>query len=100
LTLFDAMEEHLCRTLSHFLVYLGSSLNLSISGEAERATLRASPGSWHATETSTDVSQDWRHNLERTSFEDSDLNFEQTAFQDGKLDLEQTTFQDYDPNFE
>jgi hypothetical protein len=40
------MQEHLCRTLAHFIVYLASHLNLPLSRKAEQALLTASPTSW------------------------------------------------------
>lgn len=44
--LFDAMQEHICRTLAHFIVYLASHLNLQLSRKAEQKLLTASPTSW------------------------------------------------------
>ena len=41
------MQEHLCRTLAHYLVYLASHLGLRISTNAERSALDALPSEWH-----------------------------------------------------
>jgi hypothetical protein len=40
------MQEHLCRTLAHFIAYLASHLKLPLSRKAEQALLTASPDSW------------------------------------------------------
>lgn len=46
--LFDAMQQHLCRTLAHYLVFLASHLGLQLSTNAERSALDAMPLEWNA----------------------------------------------------
>jgi hypothetical protein len=41
------VQEHLCRTLAHYLVYLASHLGLRISTNAERSAIDALPSEWH-----------------------------------------------------
>jgi len=40
------MQEHICRTLVHFLIFIGSRLNLQISLDAERSVLSSSYKAW------------------------------------------------------
>jgi hypothetical protein len=40
------MQEHLCRTLAHFIIYLSSHLGLQLSRSAEQELLAASPTNW------------------------------------------------------
>jgi hypothetical protein len=44
------MQEHLCRTLAHFVVLLGSKLGLPISADAERFILDAAHTRWQKEE--------------------------------------------------
>jgi hypothetical protein len=45
-TLYDVMQEHLCRMLAHYVVYLGSKINLQIPGGTERRVLEAAHKRW------------------------------------------------------
>jgi hypothetical protein len=38
-TLYEAMQGHLCTTLAHFIVFIGSKLGLPIHSNAERSLL-------------------------------------------------------------
>ncbi len=40
------MQEHLCQTLAHYLLYLGSKLGLSMRKDNERALIDAAPKRW------------------------------------------------------
>jgi hypothetical protein len=44
---FRAMKSHLCQILAHYVVYLGSRLNLRISNDLEQFILKAAPEKWH-----------------------------------------------------
>lgn len=44
---FQAMQSHLCQILAHYVVYIGSRLNLPIANDAERFILEAAPKRWH-----------------------------------------------------
>jgi hypothetical protein len=62
-TLYDVMQEHLCRMLAHYVVYLGSKISLQILGSTERRVLEAAHKRWgkegrylwHTTELPDDV---------------------------------------------
>lgn len=41
------MQSHLCQILTHYVVYIGSRLNLPIVNDAERFILEAAPKRWH-----------------------------------------------------
>lgn len=44
---FQAMQSHLCQILAHYMVYIGSRLNLPIANDADRFILEAAPKRWH-----------------------------------------------------
>jgi hypothetical protein len=41
------MRSHLCQILAHYVVYLGSKLNLPIASHVEKFILKAAPQMWH-----------------------------------------------------
>lgn len=41
------MQSHLSQILAHYVVYIGSRLNLPIANDAERFILEAAPKRWH-----------------------------------------------------
>ena len=41
------MQNHLCQILAHYVVYIGSRLNLPIANDADRFILEAAPKRWH-----------------------------------------------------
>src|SRR5271156_6209026 len=45
-TLYDVMQEHLCRMLAHYLLYLGRKLGLQIPDYTERMLLDAAHRRW------------------------------------------------------
>lgn len=45
--LYDAMQEHLCRTLAHFAVYIAEKLELSITVSEEKFLLDAAHARWN-----------------------------------------------------
>jgi hypothetical protein len=44
---FQAMQNHLCQILAHYVVYIGSRLHLPIANDADRFILEAAPKRWH-----------------------------------------------------
>jgi hypothetical protein len=45
-TLYEAMQKHLCMTLAHFIVFIGSKLELPIHSTAERSFLNGAHVRW------------------------------------------------------
>jgi hypothetical protein len=45
-TLYDVVQEHLCRMLAHYIVYLGSKISLQIPGSTERRVMEAAHRRW------------------------------------------------------
>jgi hypothetical protein len=45
-TLYEAMQGHLCTTLAHFIVFIGSKLGLPIHSNAERSLLNGAHVQW------------------------------------------------------
>jgi len=43
---FQAMQDHLCQILAHYVIYLGSKLDLPISSDTERFILEAATRRW------------------------------------------------------
>jgi hypothetical protein len=43
----QTMQNHLCQILAHYVVYIGSKLNLPIANDADRFILEAAPKRWH-----------------------------------------------------
>jgi hypothetical protein len=45
-TLFEVMQNHLCETLAHFVVFIGSKLGLAIRETAEQSILSRAHAHW------------------------------------------------------
>jgi hypothetical protein len=46
-TLYDAMQKHLCRTLAHYAIFIGSKLGLPFVGHVERFIIEAAHARWN-----------------------------------------------------
>jgi hypothetical protein len=46
-TLYDAMQKHLCRTLAHYVIYLGGKLGLPFVGNVERFIIEDAHAKWN-----------------------------------------------------
>jgi hypothetical protein len=46
-TLYNAMQKHLCRTLAHYAIFIGSKLGLPFVGHVERFIIEAAHARWN-----------------------------------------------------
>ena len=44
---FQAMQNHLCQILAHYIVYIGSKLSLPIASHTEKFIIEAATSRWH-----------------------------------------------------